>query len=102
VRTARPPQIATERAFVVKLERGVKLGRERRRAADESWSRSGAPLSSSSRPEPVTAGRLVPRFHGTEGCSAQQASAAGERKGDKKIGKIRKVEGAAAKGAEGL
>ena len=45
---------------------------------------------------------LVPRFHGTEGCSAQQASAAGERKGDKKIGKIRKVEGAAARGAEGL
>jgi hypothetical protein len=31
-----------------------------------------------------------------EGCSTQQASAGGERKGDKKIGKIRKVEGAAA------
>jgi hypothetical protein len=39
----------------------------------------------------------VPRFHGIEGCSAQR-----DKKADKKIGMIRKVEGTAERGVEGL
>jgi hypothetical protein len=47
--------------------------------------------------EPAFRSCLVARFHRIEGCSAQK-----DKKADKKIGKIRKMEGAAAGGVEGF